>query len=476
MRNIVLSVFFTLSILSASAQSYALFKKQFLSQKKIEKIEDIKTKNDFNQSSLSVSEIDNRIKTHVAGQVQQIETPINLKKLKYWGKLNPLQVINFDSTDFVRDMPMVNKDMEIYSYDSVWIFVLDKSNKSYLNVFFTARAIEIIKWKYPEAYSCLLRTNQRQLGLDYYNQNPFVLQPNVVALTPIISFDKSPSYIAGSLWDWKWAPEPPTIDYGRIKVYENTLIALTSLDYEKGRPAQIYTDPDTIKNYWLYLKEGLIESIVHEFTHHYVSTMQCDPSLDKKAKYIYSQRNDLNDKDFDFDVEEGIVLNTTKNYFKAKGGLSSQLVSFYDKKLDTKKQRITDTANSLNKVRYNNLQQLSLPGAKGFDEIYSLNIRCYDSVQTQDSLRSQQLSEQQRLQSEQYTQQLEQQRQLEDLYNQKIKNDPDFRKLIEAMEKLRQQQEYQQSIQQEQQMNFQNQNSQRPNPNVWQQIQQPVEP
>ncbi|AMR33096.1 hypothetical protein A0256_17585 [Mucilaginibacter sp. PAMC 26640] len=72
----------------------------------------------------------------------QTEIPINVGKLKFIGRKNPLNVSFPDSIYFVKDLPFLNKDLEIYNYDGVYIFVADNSAKSLLNIFFTVRRLE----------------------------------------------------------------------------------------------------------------------------------------------------------------------------------------------------------------------------------------------------------------------------------------------------------------------------------------------
>ena len=351
------------------AQSLESFKNYFNGKASVSSLEDIKTINDFDQSNLSVEDIDKRILSFLNDNaVQDYEIPINSKKIKYYGKKNPKDIISFYVSNYERDMPMINKEVEIFNYDGNWILVPDKSPKSYLNVFFAARAFQILKFKYSEAYDYLINPNQVELGYKKLNAADF--KPTLNKLVPIISFDKSPSKIAGSLWNQLLAQEP-TIVYNGAKSYENTLNALTSINYETERPKEIYGHSDTLENYWLYLREGLIESITHEFTHHYITNFKF---FDKKADYIFNKRNDTTDKSFSFDVEEAIVINTTETYFIKKGGLSKALVDFnMNIKYQNKKNTLSDTTIELNRQRFDNLKNLSPSISTTFDDIYKLD-------------------------------------------------------------------------------------------------------
>jgi hypothetical protein len=121
----------------------------------------------------------------------------------------------------------------------------------------------------------------------------------------------------------------------------------------------------------LYLKDGLIESITHEFTHHFITNFKL---FDKKASYIFDKRNDTTDRTFSFDAEEAIVINTTETYFINKGGLSKSVVDFnLNNKYKAKKTILSDTTIELNRIRLENLKSLSPATSTTFDDIYKFN-------------------------------------------------------------------------------------------------------
>jgi hypothetical protein len=352
----------------AGCQTLESFKGYWNGVIKVSSIEDIKTKNDFDQSMLSVDEIDGKINELMTiSDIAEFEMPVNLKKLNYVGRKNPKEVIAFYTPFFERDMPMINQEVEIFNYDGIWILVNDLSARNYLNVFFSARAFQILKYRYPELHNYLIMPNQIELG--YKKLGPGEFLPTLNKLVPILSFDKSPSKIAGSLWNHVFAQEA-TVEYNGHKNYENTLNALTSINYETSRPKEIYKSEDELENYWRYLKEGLIESIGHEYTHHYITNFK---NFDKKGRYIYDKRYDDNDNMFSFDVEEAIVINTIETYFMQKGGLSKDLVDFNMKvKYKAKKDVLEDLTKEINKQRFDTLKNLSPPASITFDDVYRL--------------------------------------------------------------------------------------------------------
>ncbi|RUT70238.1 hypothetical protein D0817_10470 [Flavobacterium cupreum] len=362
-KTILLIAFFVLSY--SYSQNFDTFKNLY-NDKNIVDIKSIKTLNDFDQKKLSEKEIDDKIKSFMTdSKIGNFDIPINYSKLKYHGKKNPKEIITFFEAGFDHDMSFVNKPLEIFSFDGVWIFVDNQEFKNIINVFFAARAIQILKFKYPEAYEYLLKPDQVKLGYDKLDSSQG--KPPLNKMNPIISFDKSPTKIAGSLWNLKLASKP-TLDYRGTKNYENTLNCLTSINYETVRPKEIYKKEDELSNYWLYLREGLIESITHEFIHHYVTNFKF---FDMKGGFVFGKRNDSQDQSFQVDVEEAMVINTAETYLIRKGGLSDDLLNFnLGIKYQGKKEILQDLTIASNKARYDALKLLSPPTSDSFDYVY----------------------------------------------------------------------------------------------------------
>jgi len=411
------------------AQTYKLFKDTYTGVSSISSVEDIKTKNDFDQKNMSSTEIDQKIASLMVGSlISDYEFPINKGKLKYHKKHNPKEYIEFYIPFYEKDMPMINKELEIYNYDGVWILVSDNSPRNLQNVFYAARAIQIIKTKYPEAYSYLLDPDQVELGYKKIATNTPGPLPILNKLYPIISFDKSPLKIAGSLYN-KSLSSTQTRFYNNMYWYENKVNGLTSINYETDRPKEIYKKSEKEMNYWLYLKEGLIESLLHEFTHLYLYNFA---DFDKKAKHIFEKRPDPVDTNYNVDVEEAIVINTIDSYLMGKGGLSADLLTFnIDVKYQGKKKILSDLSIPLNKTRFDELKGLSPSSSSSFDDIYKL-----------DFLKGLNL-----VYLSQYLQQQAQQREQEQQQQEQMK-DQNYRRMIEQQRQQQLQQQFQQNPQQ----------------------------
>lgn len=375
MKNYFYLLCFLVLPVAGGAQTYSDYVKIMTGQATLAAVSALPVPYAFDQANLSVAAIDRQIADIVQQQhgrtLQQTDLPVNSKKLVYWGRMNPRQKMVLDTTGFRLNMPMIDREMEIYNYDGVYILVRTSGAEDLLNVYFAARAIELIRHKYPEAYERLIKPDQVQLG--YYRLQPYPEQlsqlPVINRLSPVIAFDGSPRFIAGSLWN-KYLSAAPTFDYLGYMVYLNTLTALTSYDYSKGRPKEIYQQADSLMNFYLYLREGLVESVIHEFTHHYITNFAL---LDARCAYIFNKRADAADPLFDDDAEEAIVLNTVHRYFTAKGGLSDTLGRFYERKLQVKKAILT-AASPLQQNREQALRALTQGGAATWEDIYVLPV------------------------------------------------------------------------------------------------------
>jgi len=381
MRNLL--TLLTLTILSMS-QSFGQISDytEFLDgTKQLTDVATLKTSNDFDQKNLSADQINNKLSEIIKNSKTTvnylIEIPFNSKELIYLGKKHPKDVLQFSNDAFTSRLNHIDKQLEIFTYDGIYILLPTKDTKSMLNLFFTLRVITILKVKYPEAYSNLLKQQQVTNATSYVAQDPYRKTPSFNKCNSVISFDNSPTYIAASTADLLYASSNGIyIDgYGYS---ENTQNLVTSIDNEtiygstEFGSKKVYGYANANDNYFNYMRDGLLETLIHEFTHNYITS---NATIDKKAFFINEMRFDTVDKQFQNDVEEAIVLNTTLSYYRKKGGISSTVIKFYDERLKEKKVILTSYfSNKINLQRYYALKALSEQSATNFEDIYILNI------------------------------------------------------------------------------------------------------
>jgi len=354
-----------------------------VSEEPLHNVSLIKTSNDFNQNNLTKTQIDNKIASLIKNSKSKsnflLDIPFNSKKLMYVGKKHPKEYLEFSNDAFSSRLTHIDEEYEIYVYDGIHILIPSKSNRDLLNLFFTLRALTIIKVKYPEAYEKLIQQNYNKNSASYTLHTLHRRPPAINKNNSIICFNNSPEYIASNSSDLFFGDKITKI--GGWNYTENTHNLVVSIDNEtivgdneyRGSKA-LYRLPNENQNYFYYLRDGLIESIIHEFTHLYITN---STAIDEKAFFINEMRNDTNDTDFDFDVEEAIVLNTILKYYKKKEGISNSVIRYYENILLNKRKKLINTyrySDKINLQRYYALKCLSKKGSSNFEDVYSLSI------------------------------------------------------------------------------------------------------
>lgn len=279
------------------------------------------------QQFFSEIEIENKIKKQIKTQinngvlVSEMEVPFNEKTLHYLGYIHP-NALSIFSKNLITNQkaPELNKKLHVYNYDNFYISTEENDTISQQNAYFALRAINILKYRYTEAYNRLIKNAMfgpksiPSLGFNYLNSNQAIW----------IAFNKNPSAIASNrlylILDG-YADPNKTID-----LYRN--IAIINIDSENilghlnigSKP--IYKAKTAEENRIKYLKEGLVESIIHEMFHNYIDYAH---SALPEYNAIYKMRglNSFNN------FEENIVLNTSLSYFNRKGGFTNSIRNYY---------------------------------------------------------------------------------------------------------------------------------------------------
>lgn len=381
MKQLTIILTFTIMSVSQSFSQISDYSEFLNGTKQLTDISTLKTLNDFDQKNLTSEQINDKlseiIKNSKSNENYFLEIPYNTKSLNYIGKKHPKDVLQFSNDAFTSRLGHINKEVELYTYDGIYISLPTKDAKSILNLFYTVRVLTILKLKYPEAYLRLLKQQQGQNATSYVAQDPYRKTPSFNKCNSIISFDNSPTYIAASTADLVYSSSNGIFVDG-YGYYENTMNLVTSIDNEtiygntEYGSKKVYGYANANENYFHYMRDGLLETIIHEFVHNYISS---NTTIDKKAFFINEMRFDKVDTQFQNDVEEAIVLNTTLSYYMNKGGISSAVIKFYNDKLNEKKVILTSYfSNKINLQRYYALKALSEQTSNNFEDIYILDV------------------------------------------------------------------------------------------------------
>lgn len=293
----------------------------------------IKTINDFDQKPLSEWEIENRIANIITNSNSSfsVECPLNSKKLSYLGFIAPKDLDTaFTSSFFKTDSTMKIK-RHIYRYGIFYIAVPDKKSIDALNVFFTIRALNILKYKYPEAYAELVTKTLSPVYEAYLNALMKGQMKNIRFLNYnkffFISFNNVPVGIASGITalneqSYRWIKNSNVSLSGNFPYISIHNTKLLGADKTNGSGA-IYGFAQPSANYEYYMRDGLVETLAHEFIHRYIDVFA---SVDTLYEFLYTNRY-KNDTSLNA-LEESMTRYTAWHFFEKKRGVSTEMLQF----------------------------------------------------------------------------------------------------------------------------------------------------
>ena len=107
-------------------------------------------------------------------------------------------------------------------------------------------------------------------------------------------------------------------------------------------------------NFFWYMREGIIESTVHELIHGYITNYR---NIDRLLHYIRNGcRNDIKNtckKLTYYNVEEPFVNNTSISFFRKSGGISKSVINFYTYMFMQYQRNILKECPSFKKIKQN---------------------------------------------------------------------------------------------------------------------------
>ncbi|QDO94606.1 hypothetical protein FNB79_11730 [Formosa sediminum] len=288
----------------------------------------IKTASDFNQTNLSLEQIDIKLQDLILKSISknnlisELELPINSKKLKYLGRKFPNETELFGTyngwnTDGLNHLTW---KAHFYTYGDFIITTKNDKALDQKNVYYAIRSIIILQNIYPELYSKIFSDTKH-----YITKTPqFVPLVNSNKMF-WIAFNDNPKYISSNntiyMYNGVIKGSNPTINVWNniavINIHEQNILGQNSLG---SKP--IYNASNIWKNYNLHMLEGLPVSIAHEMLHNYI-----DYAYSARAD-IFAIRKSRGKTNFIF-AEENAVINTLYTYFNAKGGLLPNQPNYY---------------------------------------------------------------------------------------------------------------------------------------------------
>jgi hypothetical protein len=284
----------------------------------------IKTCNDFNQSSLTSEAIDKEIENRIKGYdletpIVTFDVPINTKQLvKTTGKKLFKDFDPSYNLANLKDLPL-EKEVYFWKYRDIDISVRGDDYLDQYLVYSTARALEILRCRYPKAYQQLF-IESRKFSQQAPTLGSFINRFKAILLS-FHNDTKSAIAEGGTLLGKNEDPNGP---YGK---YPN--LAVISLHEENLRGNTTYGSSVLYKksadeNFIRYLREGLVETLVHEMLHRFIETKR---KIDEMATIITDARD--NPLPLNLQWEEIFITNTSLSFFVKEGGLQPPIVFYY---------------------------------------------------------------------------------------------------------------------------------------------------
>ncbi len=289
----------------------------------------IKTCNRFDQSRINAdaidAEIENIIKKYdLETSIVTFDVPINMKRLvkpdgkKLFSAFDPAYRL-----DKLRDQPL-NEEVYFWKYRDIDIAVGGDAYLDQYLVYSTARALEILRCRYPKAYQKLF-VESRSFPQQAPTLGSFVNRFNRI----LISFQnvtKAPVAESGTVLV---ANEDLSGPYGK---YSNLAVVSFHQDNLLGKTAfgsSVLYNKSADENFIRYLKEGIVETLVHEMLHRFIETRR---KVDELATIVTDARDESLSLNLLWD--EIFINNTSLHFFLREGGVQPPILLYYKGVLD----------------------------------------------------------------------------------------------------------------------------------------------
>lgn len=250
--------------------------------------------------------------------------------LEYLGHMHPNDSGAFTTGDVIspNNISWLDSPRHIYKYGGdVYILTEQDGAADQLDVFYTVRALEILRTTSPVAYQRLV-----------VDTTEFPAEPPLDGLgwknrarSFLLSFDTSPLYIAAGLTVLDAAPKKNKglDEYSNVPAISIDRETILGASPDVGsRP--IYGRPSDDENFLRYMREGAAETLVHELLHRSIDRLN---SVDARMNELYNRRG-IPGACAQFELEEALVASSSLLHFRLAGGISETYLDYYDLVLD----------------------------------------------------------------------------------------------------------------------------------------------
>ncbi|RMG09051.1 MAG: hypothetical protein D6731_20510 [Planctomycetota bacterium] len=226
------------------------------------------------------------------------------------------------------------RSFHVYRYGRHYLLSAGDGRRVQLSLYSVARALELLRRREPRLYEELFvgpRTAAEQLArlrardgkkavhfLNLTRGFAFVLDGGFPAIA-------QSEYLLGTR-------RPVAVEHGGerladVGLFENLAVVTLNLDFLQGEGSRLlYGSDDLVENFLRYLRDGLVETLVHEALH-------CLLRRDKNVRALFwtvvESVRALGGEALGKPCEEALVANVSSRLFRGRPGLSPRVSAFY---------------------------------------------------------------------------------------------------------------------------------------------------
>ena len=263
------------------------------------------------------------------------QVPVARDQLSYLGYRLPSSVEPYSK---VHTLPnQLRHPHHVYRYREFTILTETDGRREQLCVYATARALELLRARWPREFEVLFRGPQSaeaQLqAIRRHDAQKPVTFLNLDRAHTFVWQGRSGGAIAASSYDLgtrlevKLRDGPRQLELGLFRNVATTYLNLTAI--QGFRSQKLYQRSALPENFLCYLRDGLIETLVHEGLHNLLrSDKNVRPLFWALAKSLRKSQGAVLGKE----LEEAFVSNVSRRLLEGRG-LSREVSEFYGNRL-----------------------------------------------------------------------------------------------------------------------------------------------
>ncbi|MDO1444606.1 hypothetical protein Q0590_00005 [Rhodocytophaga aerolata] len=182
----------------------------------------------------------------------------------------------------LNDQPAAHDQFYFWAYRDIDIAVLTDDDSGQYYVYSIARAIEILRCRYPKAYQKLFMES-RVFSTQAPKPGTFINRYSKI----LISFNNNTKASIAESGTVLGTNEDPSGAFGKYSNLAVISFHQANLLGSTNQGSKVLYDKSPDENYIRYLREGIVETLLHEMLHRYIETRR---NIDELATTVVSAR------------------------------------------------------------------------------------------------------------------------------------------------------------------------------------------